>query len=78
MFARVGEDLQEDIDVRVHGQNQVLIHPHGQIPEHCPELDGEDGHATDHHHGNGVAGQNHHQWQQGIDAQQHNGLDHGQ
>lgn len=77
MLAGVGENLQEAVYVRVHGQDQVLVHPHGQVPEHAPEFDGEDGHGTDYHHGDGVAGEHHYQRQQGIDAEQEYGLNHG-
>ena len=55
MLTRVGEELQEDVHVRIHGLYEVLIHPHGEIPEYAPELHGEDGHGADDHHGDGIA-----------------------
>ena len=26
----VGEDLQEDVHIRVHGPDEILVHPHGR------------------------------------------------
>ena len=74
----LGEGLKEHVDVRVDGLDKVLVHPHGEVPEHGPELDGEDRHAADHHHGQGVAGQDDDQGEQGVDAEQQQRLDHGQ
>ena len=38
MLAGVCEHLQEDIHIRVHGQDEVLIHPQRQVPEHAQNL----------------------------------------
>ena len=78
MLTRVGEDLQEDVHIRVHGPDEILVHPHGEVPEHAPELDGEDGHGADHHHGDRVARQHHDQGKQGVDAEQQHRLHHGE
>ena len=59
VLAGFAEHLQEDIHIRVHGQDEVLIHPQRQVPEHAPELDGKDSHGADDHHGDGIARQHH-------------------
>ena len=51
MLARVGENLPKHVHIRVHGQKQVLIDPHGKIPQHGPELDTEYRLGSHHHHG---------------------------
>ena len=73
----VCKHLQEDIHhIRIHGQDEVLIYPQNQVPEHALELDGEDGHSTDDHHGDGIARQHYDHRQQGVDAEQEHGLHH--
>ena len=78
MLAGVREDLQKGVHIRVHGLDQVLVHPHGQVPEHAPELHCEDGHGSDHHHRQRVARQDDDHRQQGINPEQQQRLDHRQ
>ena len=78
MFAGVGEYLKENVDVRVHGENEILIDPHGKVPEDSPKLHGEYGHSAGHHHRDRVTREHDQHGQQCVHAEQEYRLHHWQ